>query len=168
MMEAEEREMLKGLHLVRRSGDVLNFLCRHFSVKQPKESWVNSARLCAESFVKLYDTYKTFGQYVDIESGKLMVGSSCAGANVIPGLVRAAEYFDEKKYLQTAKQAGEMYYREFVSQGITSGGIGDALCVPDSESIFAFVEGYVLLYEATKEQKWLCYAKAALHIAASW
>lgn len=162
------KEGLKGLHLVRRSGDCLNFIYKHFTVIKPKQNWIDSARKCADGFVKLYDAYGTFGQYVDGESGCLVVGAGCAGAAVIPGLVRSAMYFGEEKYLKTARDAGEMYYKKFVSQGITNGGIGDALCVPDSESIFAFVEGYVLLYEATNDEKWLGYAQTALHIASSW
>ncbi len=159
---------LQGLHLVRRSGDCLNFIYKHFEFVEPKQQWIDSAQKCANGFVKLYDTYGTFGQYVDIDSGQLIVGTSCAGAAVISGLVRSAMYFDEDKYLQIAKQAGEMYYQKYVSQGVTNGSIGDALCAPDSESIFAFVEGYVLLYEATKDDKWLMYAQEALYIASSW
>lgn len=163
-----ENVELQGLHLVRRSGDCLNFIYRHFDVVEPKQQWIDSARKCADGFVKLYDTYGTFGQYVDVDSGKLIVGTSCAGASAISGLIRSAKYFKEDKYLQIAKLAGEMYYQKYVSQGVTNGGIGDALCVPDSESIFAFVEAYVLLYEATSEYNWLLYAQEALHIASSW
>jgi len=168
LMDTPPHAELSGLHLVRRSGDCLNFICKHFAVKQPKASWLESAKKCANAFVKLFDTYGTFGQYVHCETGDMMVYKSCAGASAIAGLVRASKYFDIPAYLETAEKAGDMYYRKFISQGVTSGAIGDALCVPDSESIFSFIEGYVLLYEATKDEKWLRYARTSVHLASSW
>jgi len=168
MDESFGEECMKGAHLVRKTGDMLWMWFKHFKVCTPKKEWEESARKCADAFVELYEKYGKFGQFVNAKTGEMLVGSSCAGASAIGGLVKAAEYFGEEKYLEIAKLAGEMYYREYVSKGITTGAIGEALCANDSESAFAFIDSYIALYENTKDEKWLSYAKAATHIAASW
>lgn len=161
-------EGMEKIHLVRKSADGLYFLFKHFTLGTPKQQWVQSAKRCADAFVKLFESYGTFGQFVDVESGELIVGSSSAGAMAIGALARAGRYFGSECYMKIAKQAGEMYYRRFISNGISMGAIGEALCAPDSESIFAFVESYVALYEETKEEKWLSYAQDCAHMASSW
>lgn len=158
---------MEHIHLVRKSADVLYFLFKHFEITQPKPHWVAGTRKCADAFVKLFETYGTFGQFVNIETGELVVGCSTAGAMAIGGLVKAWEYFHEPRYLETAKLACDFYYHRDVENGVTSGGPGEILSAPDSESCFAMLESCIVLYEATKEEKWLCYAKACAHLASS-
>ncbi|MBQ8657890.1 MAG: hypothetical protein IJ506_02045 [Clostridia bacterium] len=159
---------MKDAHFIRKSGDVLLFLYKHFEVMPVKEKWVQSAKGCADAFVRLFEKYGTFGQFVNIETGEMQIGLSCAGASAIGGLVKSWEYFNNPVYLDVAKKAGDFYYENFISKGITCGGAGDILTVADSESSYGFVESYVLLYEATKEEKWLQYAKESVHLFSSW
>ena len=155
------------VHLIRRSGDVLGYLIKVLAV-QEKPSWIQCAKRCADGLSQVFERCGTFGQYVNMETGEMLVGASCAGASSIGSLVRAYTYFNNKNYLDTAIASGEYYYRQFISQGVTSGAISDAACSPDSESVAAFVESYVLLYEITKDSKWLNYAKASANILSSW
>ncbi len=159
---------MRNSTLTRKNGDALYFLFKHFAVTKPKESWVSAAKGCADAFVRLYDRYEDFGQFVNVETGEMIFGGTTSGASVIGALVMAWRYFANDKYLSVAKQAGEKYYRDFVFQGLTYGGPGEALCAPDSESAYAMVESMVLLYEETKEEKWLRYAKDSLHLLSSW
>lgn len=159
---------MKDCHLVRKSGDVLLFLYKHFDVMPVKKEWEEAAKNCADAFVKLFERYGTFGQFVNIETGELLVRLSCAGASAVAGLVRSWEYFREGRYVQTAEKACEYYYQNFVAQGVTSGGPGEILTAPDSESAYAMVESCVLLYEATGEAKWLRYAKDSANLFSSW
>ena len=162
------REHMKNCALVRKIGDALYFLFKHFDVITPKESWVIAAKNCADAFVELYKKYQDFGQFINIETGDIIYGGTTSGASVISALVRAWYYFGNEKYIETARLAGEKYYNDFVARGITYGGPGEALCAPDSESSYAMVESMVLLYEAEKEEKWLRYAKDSLHLLSSW
>lgn len=157
-----------GAHLIRKSGDVLAFLYKHFDVMPVKKEWEIAAKNCADAFVKLFDKYGTFGQFVHQETGEMLIGLSCAGASAIGGLVRSYEYFRDERYLDTAKAACEYYYQNFVATGVTTGGPGEILTAPDSESAYAMVESCVILYEATKEQKWLDYAKDSANLFSSW
>lgn len=159
---------MRNSTLTRKNGDALYFLFKHFAVITPKDVWVAAARGCADAFVKLYEHYQDFGQFVNVETGEMIFGGTTSGASVISALVMAWRFFKEEKYLFVAKRAGEKYYRDFVFQGLTYGGPGEALCAPDSESNYAMVESMVLLYEETKEEKWLTYAKDSLHLLSSW
>lgn len=159
--------MLKST-LTRKNGDALYFLFKHFQVITPKESWISAARACSEAFVRLYERYEDFGQFVNTQTGEMIFGGTTSGASAIGALVMAWHYFGDDRYLTVAKQAGEKYYQNFVSQGLTYGGPGEALSAPDSESNYAMVESMVLLYEATKEEKWLRYGQDSLHLLSSW
>ena len=161
-------EHMKHALLIRKNGDALYFLFKHFDVITPKESWISAAKSCADAFVRLYERYRDFGQFVNVETGEMMVGGTASGASAIGALVRAWQYFGNEEYLEVAKLAGEKYDSDFVKRGMTYGGPGEALCAPDSESAYAMTESMVLLYEATKEEKWLKYAVDSLHLLSSW
>lgn len=163
-----EFSAMKDAHLIRKSGDVLAFLYKHFECMPIKKEWEEAARNCADAFVKLFDKYGTFGQFVNVETGEMQVRLSCAGASAIGGLVRSYEYFHNPIYLETAKKACEYYYQNFVAKGITTGGPGEILTAPDSESAYGMVESCVLLYEAVKEEKWLKYATDSANLFSSW
>ncbi|MBE5740344.1 MAG: hypothetical protein E7352_00165 [Clostridiales bacterium] len=166
--ENDEFAGMRGSHLIRKSGDVLAFLYKHFDVMPVKKEWEIAARNCADAFVRLFDKYGTFGQFVHQETGEMLIGLSCAGASAIGGLARSYRYFKDEKYLNTAKEACEYYYQNFVAKGVTTGGPGEILTAPDSESSYAMVESCVILYETTKEEKWLQYAKDSANLFSSW
>lgn len=159
---------LKNLHLIRKSGDGLYFLLKTFDIVTPKQSWIDAARKCADAFVKLFREYGTFGQFIDVLTGRMVVAESSAGAIAIGALAKAGVYFKDEKYLEVARAACKKYYNDFTCCGITTGGPGEILTAPDSESAFAMVESCIALYEATKEQLWLDYAEDCTHQASSW
>lgn len=161
-------EHMKNSALVRKIGDALFFLFKHFDVISPKEAWVSAAENCADAFVRLYEKYGDFGQFINIETGEMLYHGTASGASVIGALARAWHYFGDEKYLDVARRAGEKYYRDYVMKGCTYGAPGEALCAPDSESAYALLESFVLLYEAEGEEKWLKYAKDSLHLLSSW
>ena len=80
----------------------------------------------------------------------------------------AAGFFEEESYLQVAEAAATKYYQEFVCQGITTGGPGEILSAPDSESAFALVESFVALLEKTGQSFWATAAKEMVRQAATW
>lgn len=157
----------ENLHLIRRSGDCLSYLVKQL-VLVNKPSWIASAKKCADGLVNTFEKAGTFGHYVDMITGDVIVFPGCAGASSVGALVRAYTYFKDEKYLETAKKAGDMYYEKYLSKGISNAAISDAIGSIDSESVTAFVESYVLLYEATKDEKWIKYAKVSAHILSTW
>ncbi len=168
MDDGFNRPYMKNAMLTRKNGDALYFLFKHFDVIEPKKKWVDAARSCSDAFVKLYEKYGNFGQFVNVESGKMLFGGTTSGASVISALVKAYEFFKDERYLKTAINAANKYYNNFIAKGLTYGGPGEALCAPDSESCYAMTESMVLLYEILKDERWLNYATDSLHLLSSW
>jgi hypothetical protein len=150
----------KNWHLVRKSGDGLYYVLKQLMLMKKaeipvKESWRNGTRKVAEAFVKLWNDEGQFGQFVDNVSGEIQVGGSTSGAIVPAALMLAADYFEESRYRQVALEAAEYYYQNYVTKGLTTGGPGDAMQNPDSESSYAMVESFITLFEHTGDQAWL-------------
>lgn len=122
----------------------------------------------ADAFVRLWNKYNQFGQFVDLHTGDLIVGGSTSGAIVPAGLVEASRYYGDISYLEVARESAEAYYLQVLEQGYTTGGPGEILQCPDSESAFALLESLVVLYEYTGEKKWLEYSKYMVEFCSSW
>ncbi len=162
-----------NLHMVRKSGDWLYFGIKQLDLLMKQgvevpESWNNALKKLADAFVRLWEQSGQFGQWVDIESGELLIGGSASGG-IIPGaLVLASEFFNDNRYLQVAEASARKYYQDFVLKGITTGGPGEILSAPDSEAAFALVESFVALLEKTGSTEWAKAAKAMVRQAATW
>ncbi len=133
-----------------------------------KSSWREGVRRQADAFSRLWDKYGQFGQFIDVESGDICVGSSCAGAIVPAGLALAYQAYGNKHYLEVAKEGGRWFYDNYVKKGYTTGGPGEILSAPDSESAFGLFESYMVLYEVTGDKEWLKYSSELLPVCASW
>lgn len=160
-------------HLLRKSADILLFLYKHFDcIKEkgnliPRRYLEGTGRL-ADAFVRLWERYGQFGQFVSHESGDIVVGGSSCAAIAPAGLAKSYLFFGEERYLRTALESGEYNYRLFLENGCTTGGPGEILQCPDSESAFGLLESMVTLYEVTKDEKWLRYAKCAADYCSTW
>ena len=119
---------------------------------------MTGTRRLADFFVNAWEKYGQFGQFVNIENGKIAAGGTTSAGIAPAGLVGAYEFWKEEKYLRVAKESAEQYFRQDVSKGYTTGGPGEILQGPDSESAFGILESYVKLYEVTGEEKWLHYS----------
>ena len=166
-------EHSRNWHLIRESGDVLYYTFKHFDVLQerniPLPADVEAgAKGLADAFVRLWETYGQFGQFIDVDTGKIAAGGSTAGAIAGAGLARAYQHFGEPRYLEVAEAAMAMYYDRDAANGFTTGGPGEILQCPDSESCAGLLESLVVLYEVTKKEHWLEKAKHLAHMAASW
>ncbi|NDP19984.1 MAG: hypothetical protein GZ091_02720 [Paludibacter sp.] len=151
-------------HLIRKSGDALYYIIKQFDLMKKKNitvqpEWEKGTRGVADAFVRLWQKWGQFGNFVDSRTGDVIVGGSTSGA-VVPGaLVLAAKYFNNDLYLEVAKSSAQKMYDDYISKGISCGGPGDAMQNPDSESWYAMVESFALLYETTGNKKWLQYAE---------
>jgi hypothetical protein len=67
-----------------------------------------------------------------------------------------------------ALASAEYYYLNYVKKGITCGGPGDAMQNPDSESSYAMLESFILLYESTRDTKWLKRSEEMANQFTSW
>lgn len=160
-------------HLIRKSADVLYFLFKHFDLMEERnttipETFRTGAKKTADGFVRLWQKYGQFGQFVDVETGELRVDGSTCAAIAPAALAKAFLFFGEPVYLQTAQESAQAYLQRDLRRGYTMGAPGEILQCPDSESAFGLLESFVILYETTGEHKWLQAASACTHYCASW
>ncbi len=169
----EHYEGKYNLILVRKHADLVYLLFKQIEALRrmkrdvPKEI-VGSAVAGADALVRLWKRYGQLGQFINAETGEIVVGRSTAGAITPAALCAAALVTGDAAYLETAKEIGEFYYRTATCLGVTTGGPGEILQAPDSESAAALLESDVALYEACGEERWLRYACDAAHQLASW
>ena len=163
----------KNWHLIRKSGDGLFFVIKQLIAMpyiniQPEKKWLEKTKGVADAFVKLWKKNKQLGQFVDNVSGEIQVGGSASGAIVPAALVLASGFYKDSTYLTVAKEIGQHYYDQNLKTGVITGGPGDAMQNPDSESSYALIESYMYLFEATKDRKWLVYANDAVKQFSTW
>jgi hypothetical protein len=162
-------------HLLRKSADALYFILKQFLLLRKKDStwkptpaWELGTTRCANAFMRLWEKYGQFGQFVDLETGDIVVGGSTSAATACAGLALAAGFFSAPDYLRAAEAAADDYYERYVKAGISVGGPGEACQCPDSESAFGLLESFVVLYETTGDGKWLRRACDMAHQCATW
>jgi hypothetical protein len=160
-------------HLIRKSGDALYYITKQLMLMEKedievKPGWQNGTQNVADSFVKLWKKWHQFGNFVDSQTGDVVVGGSTSGAIVPAALVLAAQYFKNPEYQSVALASAEYYYLNYVKKGITCGGPGDAMQNPDSESSYAMLESFILLYESTRDTKWLKRSEEMANQFTSW
>jgi hypothetical protein len=86
----------------------------------------------------------------------------------VPLLVKLSEETGQQKYLDCAIRAADYTWETYGNRGIFIGGATDNPNVTDKEAGMLALEGYLILYENTKDNKWLERAKAAANFAESW
>jgi hypothetical protein len=130
--------------------------------------WKSGLQKQADAFVQLWEKRGQFGQFVDVETGDLCIGGSTSGAIAAGGLALASQTYKDPKYLAVAQAVARKYYHDFVQLGYTTGGPGEILSAPDSESAFGLFEAFMALHEVTGSDEWLHDASDLLAICASW
>lgn len=162
-------------HLIRKSADALYYLLKHYLLLKKREPdfrlperWMAGTRACADAFVKLWDRYGQFGQFVDSETGDIIVGGSASAAIAPAGLALAGAFFGVPEYISVAEESSDFFYRRFVKKGYTTGGPGEILQNPDSESAFGLLESFIVLYEVTGDRHWIGRAAEQAAQCATW
>jgi len=163
----------KNWHLVRKSGDAVWYITKQFmlmdKMKIPvKASWKDGNEKVLDAFVKLWNIYHQLGQFVNSQTGEIMVGGSSSGGIVPAGLALASQYYHRPEYLAVAEAIGDYFYQNFTKKGISCGGPGDAVQNFDSESALGLLESYVTLYEISGNKKWLPIAEDAAKQLSTW
>ena len=152
----------KNWHLIRKSADALYYIIKQFDLMKlqkvaVKPNWESGTRGVADAFVKLWKNNHQFGQFVDSQTSEIAVGGSSSGGLAPAALAFASRYFNDITYLDVACESAQKMYDDYVAKGISTGGPGDALQNPDSESQYGLLESFAVLYEITGDKKWLTY-----------
>jgi hypothetical protein len=162
-----------NMSLVRKNADALYFFLEQFLLlkkqgKQVPQAWEQAVRRQADAFVTLWKRRGQFGQFINVQSGDIVIGATTSAAMAPAGLALASRYYGNPEYLQVAEQAARLFYNRDVKAGVTTGGPAEALQAPDCESSYALLESFVVLYEITGKDEWLTAAKDQAAQFATW
>jgi hypothetical protein len=162
-------------YMTRKQADALYFVLKAFRVLHGQdagwrlpERWAAGTRRLADRFVDSFRRFGQLGQYLDCETGDVLVGGSTAAAMAPGALALAGQYFDQPGYLDAAAALARQLDVRDVAAGITTGGPGEILKCADSESAFAMLESFVVLYEVTGNPHWLARAEAVAAQCLTW
>ena len=154
-----------NLILVRRDADALYFFLKQMTLVERSDpvrpcppAWKEHVKRLADAFVTLWKREGQFGQFINVETGKIKIGETTSAAIAPAALAMAADYYKNPEYLDVARAAARQFYKRDVCAGYTTGGPSEALQAPDYESAYHLLESFVVLYELTGEPEWLDYA----------
>jgi hypothetical protein len=161
--------------LVRRYGEIIERAIKQFDVLrqqepdwQPPAAWSAAITGCCDALVRIWREQGQWGQWLDAETGAVLVGNSTSGIGCAAALTCAGVFYGRPDWIVAAASAAESLHLRDVRQGLTTGGPGDALAAPDSESGYAAIAAPIALWEATRDPRWLDYASEAADLFASW
>ena len=170
-----ESKTNRNIAMMRRNGEMLFFGIQTLELLKMegnestiKPEWKEMFRKQADGIVKTWKDYGQFGQFIDVETGKMDINGSTAGAVCISGLALASSYFNNPEYLKIAELAGKYYYDRDLSKGYTGGAPAEILQCQDSEAAYDITEAYTTLFEKTGKPEWLKYARDAAALFSTW
>ncbi len=158
--------------LIRKHADLTYFMfkqliaLRHKGMVAPDIA--RSAERAADALAALWRRYGQLGQFVNSETGEILVGGSTSGGIAPAALCAAAQVLARPELAQLAREIAHYYYDVAIRRGVTTGGPGEILQAPDSESIAGLLESYIALYDMDGTAEWLGMARDAAHQMASW
>ena len=163
----------KNWHIIRRSSDAVYYIVKQFYLMEKtgipvKKEWKEGTRRVADAMVKLWGRYGQMGQFVNSLNGDIIVGGSTSAAIGPAALMLAGNYFRKDEYKQVAVALANQLYNDYIINGITCGGPADAMQNPDSESAYAMLESFMVLYEYSGDSLWLKRAREMAHQFATW
>lgn len=161
------------LMLIRKNADALYFFLKQFTLLKQQgqpvpRAWEDAVRKQADAFVALWNRYSQFGQFVNIETGEIVIGATTSAAIALAALALASRYFATPAYMEVAKAAARLFYKRDVAAGVTTGAPNEALQAPDYESAYHLVESFAVLYDLTGEQEWLSAAEEMARQFSTW
>ncbi|MGM9803338.1 MAG: hypothetical protein ACI308_04090 [Muribaculaceae bacterium] len=166
---------VQGIGLVRKNADVLYWMVKQFMLMESmgngesiKPEWKQTVKQLADAFVNTWRDEGTWGNYINLETGRVAAYNTTGGAMAVGALALASRYYGNDEYMQVAKQVASEYYRDFVVRGFTSGGCGDILQNADSETASALMTSFITMYEATGDAKYLDHSIDLANLSATW
>ena len=157
----------------RRAGDVLYYLVKQICLAEERGAeipahWIKGIEKAADALIRVWKKYGQLGQSVDLDTDEIVIGGSTSAGIVAGALVKTGAYLNNEAYVAAAKEIGEWFCQKVLQEGCTTGGPGEALQCPDSESAYGILEGVAALYEHTREERWLTYGKFLVEYFSSW
>lgn len=169
------RPYMKNWTLSRRHGDVLHYLLKTaalISLTEPgaeqSADFYERLRRSADVLCRTFEKHGQLGQYLDQDTGDLVLGGSTAAASVPAGLVQAWRRFGDGRYLKTAEALAVQLYENYAACGNMNGTPADIMQSPDCEGPTLLLEGLCDLYDATGAVTWRDKAEHCAWLLSTW
>ena len=133
-----------------------------------KDRWIAAFRKTADALVRLWKREGELGQFVDANTGDIIVPNSANGALAPAALLSAADFTGDDDYLLVAEEMARTYRARFLERGFTCGGPVEAMQCPDSESVGELMVSFERLWEKTGKAEFLQAARMAAALASTW
>lgn len=164
---------VKGIGLTRKNADVLYWMIKQFMLMREQNNtidpdWEENIRLLADAFAATWKNEGTWGNYFNIETGRIAVYNTTGGAMAVGGMALASAYYNVPEYMEIACEAADYYYDNYALVGFTSGGCGDILQNADSETAAALMTSMMVLYEMTQDATYLKRCASLADLCATW
>lgn len=155
--------------LTRRQADSLFFGARAASLGHNVPEWSRALFMAAAALARVWEADSDWGYFLNDQTGRLAVGGSMGGG-LVPGALAVASELPggDAQWLRVACAGAEALVQDDLARGVSTGGPGDALLAPDSESIAGLLESLVTLWEITGSRSWLTAATQAAAQLNSW
>jgi hypothetical protein len=162
--------------LVRKNNDALLWLLKHLLLLKEqgyanliKPKWEQAIKRLAQAYCNTWKKRGELGQYVNPETGDIVIYNSTAAAAAPAGLALASQYFNEPVFLKNAIDIINYYYkRDVVNQGHSGGYSGDTSQDPDADSAYGLLESIMAVYYMTGDASWLEKAKTMANLGATF
>lgn len=163
----------KDLLLTRKNADAVYYALKLFALMEQsgipvKQEWKNANSVALKVQLGTWYKHGQLGQYVNQQTGELIVGSGAGASIFIAALCEEYKQTKDKNMLEVAVAIGEYFNKKYVTTGLTFGAPSDAMQSFDSEASYALLESFVELYEATQDKKWLTISKNMASQFATW
>ncbi len=101
------------------------------------------------------------------EKGECLYRDGTVGAFMIPPMLIAYKQTNDKSYLQSAQQAYNYYYGEFLKNGYTTAGALDTWCI-DKESSMPMLRASLNLFDITGDSTYIANAEKISYYLSTW
>lgn len=170
------RDPGKDMTMTRTSGDILFWMIKQFQILKAqgrghaiKPDWEAAMKRLADAMIATWQQDGQWGKLINYKTGRVGEYNTTGGAAIIGGLAMASGHFDQPEYLTIAEQAADFYYdRDFLKQGLTTGGCADILQNADSETAAGFMTSLMALHEVTGKKRWLEMSRQLANLVATW
>jgi len=154
--------------LTRRQADSVYFGVLAAQAGATSPAWARAVHGAAAALARTWEADRQWGFFLDQYTGRVAVGGSTGGALVPGALARASVWANEPAWLHAACEGAAAMVAGDLARGVTTGGPGDAVLAPDSESLAGLLESLVTLWEITGDGEWLPAARLAAQQLATW
>jgi lysophospholipase L1-like esterase len=162
--------------LTRQNADVLFWMTKQLMLLKAqghgeviKPAWEQAVKQLAQAFVNTWQRHGQWGNYVNHETGDIVIYNSTGGATAIGGLALAAQYFNNPEFTSVAQAAADYYYKQdFLGKGFTYGACSDIMQNAESETAAGFMTALMTLHETTGDPRWLEMSRNLANLLATW